>query len=95
VEEQRLCKSGAQAADGSNCSSSKEEASSTSETEEPSMPFKTKRVKELKFKEDLAKTNSFGRLSILTRRMLESPRDFTQNSDSTATDHSTLSQDSQ
>jgi hypothetical protein len=80
---------------GGRCSSLKEEALSTSETEEHSMLFKTKKDRELNFKTETERLSNYGRLSILTRSQLILPRDFIQTLACIAIDHSTLSQDFQ
>jgi hypothetical protein len=82
-------------ANGGNSSNSKEEALSTSEMEEHLMPSRILKAKELKYKTEMERLNSFGRLSTSTRRKLESQRDFIQTLDFIATDHSILYQDYQ
>jgi len=81
--------------DGGNYSSLKEEVLLISEMEELLMLSRMMKDKKLQSPKETDRLNNSGRLSILIRRKPRSPRDFTQTSACTVTDHSTLSQDSQ
>jgi hypothetical protein len=88
------CKSGAPTLDGSRSLSIKENISATFVRPTSVSMFletKTKKVKLLKLTKDIMEPTKDGKYFILTKRQRLRPRDSMKNSDSTSTDHSTLS----